>query len=148
MSSSLVRLNWLRLNSNDNCSPIFIIGAGRSGTTLLRRFMMSQDEVYIPPKTYVLGRAIADVRVARFVLDWPSLVTLMLGHLALSADSHTFPTQQHRSVLEALQHIPVSERSLSRIFDAFYRHLALAAGSRATRWGDKTPLNFKALPAL
>ena len=138
----------LILRKSERPAPVFIVGSGRSGNTLLRRLLMAGGEVYIPPETYVLGRILSDVRRLSPWADWHATVSLVLGHFALSEDFDTFPTSSLRPVKVALEALPEKRRSLAAILDAFYQHMARAAGSEAHVWGDKTPLNAVVLDEL
>lgn len=129
-----------RLSRGEDFSPVFIVGSGRSGNTLLRRLLMANDEVYIPPETYVLGPVIRDFRRPS-VRNWEVNCARVLDRFATSEDIETFPTKDFRDVLDQSCDLEKKEQSLARVLDLLYRHLANAAGSDASRWGDKTPLN-------
>ena len=47
-----------RLRGQERYRPFFIIGAARSGNTLLRRVLYAHPEIHIPPETFVLRAAI------------------------------------------------------------------------------------------
>ena len=128
------------LHRNEDIAPVFIVGSGRSGNTLLRRLLMAGEEVYIPPETYVLARAIRDYRT-RFAHGWEIRCARVLDLFATSEDAATFPTQDFGDLLDRVCDMPENQRSLARLLEEFYLHLARAAGSHALRWGDKTPLN-------
>jgi protein-tyrosine sulfotransferase len=121
-------------------APFFIIGSGRSGNTLLRRMLMGNRSVYIPPETYVLGQTVEDFR-RHAHLDWDTLCKMVLFNFAASEDFRAFPTIQLRELYLALLPAEQGERSLAFILDAFYRYMALHAGREDVVWGDKTPLN-------
>lgn len=132
--------NGYDLTKGYNCRPIFIVGSGRSGNTLVRRILSNEQDVYIPPETYVLGQVIKDFSNYS-KLEWPVLVRLVLSHFNLSEDFHFFPTQSLRDLYFELVDLPESDRCLSTILDRFYLYMAKIVKPSATRWGDKTPLN-------
>jgi len=128
-------------------SPIFIIGSGRSGNTLLRRILTRSEELYIPPETYVLGDAIRNFpEYSR--LNWPSTCQLILGKFSVSEDFETFPTAALRPAYEAMLALPDQDRTLAKSLDILYCHFASIAKPEATRWGDKTPLNTQSLELI
>jgi len=135
------------LNYQVGLSPIFIIGSGRSGNTLIRRILTNEDSLYIPPETYVLGQLIDDYeRYAK--LEWPILLRTTLSHLSLSEDFQYFPTPYLRRLYLDLLKVPKPERALSTILNAFYLVMANIVKPGTTRWGDKTPINVFALNQL
>lgn len=138
----------LPLSGGTDVSPVIVIGSGRSGNTLLRRFLTAGGEIYIPPETYELGRIINDWHRSSGQLGWQSSIALALGHMALSEDAIDFPTLYYRPLLTNLATRPPSEHTLDVVLDAFYQYLATASGSAAMRWGDKTPLNTMHLKAI
>ena len=106
----------------------------------MRRLLMANDEVYIPPETYVLGPVIRDFKKPS-VKGWELQCARVLDRFATSEDIESFPTRDFRDVMDAACDLDPAEQSLAKVLDLLYRHLSRAAGSEAIRWGDKTPLN-------
>jgi len=122
-------------------TPFFIVGAGRSGTTLLRLILAGHSRVHIPPETWFVRELVAElplqdaltpVQVARAIdiittgYRWPDM--------GIAAD-------ELRRWAAALP-----EPSLADIVGLVYqRHLEIAGKSR---FGDKTPVYFQILPQL
>ena len=147
--ASRLGLERLPLQRGEGLAPVFIVGSGRSGNTVLRRMLMAGGHIHFPPETYVLGRILADVRrLAPSTEHWSAVVALSLGHLATSEDVEGFPATNLRPVKLELEALAPERRSLAAVLDAFYRYMPRAAGSEVRRWGDKTPLNTFALPGL
>ena len=135
------------LRSNALLSPIFIIGSGRSGNTLLRRIVMGHPDIYIPPETYVLGPCIRSYRRYQH-LDWRTLSRLVLSMFALSEDFETFPTQSLHSLYKEIRKYPKEKRSLDNVLDGFYLFMAKHAKPSSKIWGDKTPINVNHLDEI
>jgi hypothetical protein len=131
------------LHRHEDIAPFFIVGAGRSGTTLLRRILVASEQVHIPPETYVLSQMIEHYRRNAY-LDWPSLVNQCMALFELHPEFHTFQITL-RPLLPKLHALPEAERSLARMLDMFYRFHARQTGVKCDRWGDKTPSNVHAL---
>lgn len=131
------------LHRNENISPFFIIGAGRSGTTLLRRILVASEQVHIPPETYVLAQVIEYYRRNAYQ-DWGSLVLQCLALFELHPEFDTFQITL-RPLLPKLYALPEEERSLARMLDMLYHYHAEKMGVKCERWGDKTPINTFAL---
>lgn len=151
-------LDWIRrirlinpfsgypLHRNENISPFFIIGSGRSGNTLLRRILYSHTSLHIPPETYVLGSAIKFFSVNRN-LFWRDLVYATLSQFEYYPEFETFDISL-RSLAQRLVQLPCENRSLAFMLDAFYRYHAEQHAITCQRWGDKTPMNTFALDRI
>ncbi|EIE48647.1 sulfotransferase [Salipiger aestuarii] len=134
-----------RLRGDNSPRPLFVIGSGRSGNTLVRRVLMATGAIHIPPETFVLGEIIE---------MWPRLKSLMWREKVWLFCAH-FEKHPHFADFGlgslndfAIQALGMSDRSLPALITAFYRYLAQAENSDASRWGDKTPYNTFHLPAL
>ena len=121
--------------------PIFVIGAPRSGTTLLRVMLSSHPRIYVPPESdfiprlylgrakTVMGRdrAVRDVRAIlgnrRFLREWRDAVP----------DPEAFVAA-------------LAELTPAALLDALYRAYATQHGS--ARWGDKSPIHTHYVPLL
>lgn len=106
----------------------FIVGAGRSGTTLLRLMLDAHPELAIPPETHFIPNVVERCEMSRDpAVD---LRDALLSHY-LWPDFHVDGGALTRE-LRALE--PFSVGAGLR---AFYRLYAARFGKR--RWGDKTP---------
>lgn len=135
----------LRRHDND-LNPFFIVGSGRSGNTLLRRILLTHPDLYIPPETYVLGRAIRTYR-DNGNMQWNDLVSLTLSIFEYHPEFVTFDCTL-RPLANKLNKLPSSSRNLAFILDSFYRYHAEIKGFECSRWGDKTPLNVYDLATI
>jgi len=128
------------LHKNEGYKPFFIIGAGRSGNTLLRRILQAHTEIHIPPETYVLGKTIRAFRRNNH-LRWEDLVHLTLSIFEHHSEFETFEIEPLQKLSEALISTPKEKRSLAFILNNFYLHHASCHHISFNRWGDKTPMN-------
>jgi len=119
--------------------PFFVVGSGRSGTTLTRAILQAHPRVHIPPETYVLGAVIKDFSAYRR-LPWSVLLRILLARFEFLKEEHSFGVSL-RDLYNQLLDLPESERSLATILDAIYMHHARHFKPEASRWGDKTPAN-------
>lgn len=121
--------------------PFFIVGSGRSGTTLLRMILASHSRLAIPPETYFLdpllkrlssSRALAPVEVKRAVaiitehVRWPDM--------GIATDDFTAEASALR------------EPFLRDVVEIVYRTHLKQEGK--LRWGDKTPAYIRIVPQL
>jgi len=118
--------------------PFFIIGAARSGNTLLRALLLGHSRVSIPPESYVLGGlALEWDRVC--YREWDALVSLVLNEFEHQHDFETWETDLS-PLAGPLHELEPRQRSLARIIDSVYRGYAGEKFPGADVWGDKTPL--------
>ena len=122
--------------------PFFIIGAGRSGTTLLRRMLLAHPSIHIPPEAPMLNRCIK-VYLRHSDMRWRDLVLSIVAQYANSRDFEEVPFAPLARELIAA---PIEKRSLSFTIDQLYRYHANQCKPGAEIWGDKTPGNTKCLP--
>jgi len=121
--------------------PFFIVGSGRSGTTLLRLLLCGHPRLHIPPETWYVATLVrtlplrarltpAEVRQAVGIMlaeyRWPDL---RIADSDLRAWAEGLPAPR-----------------LVDIIDLPYRHLLARAGK--ARWGDKTPPYIAIVPQL
>lgn len=136
-----------KINTGKDISPVFIVGAGRSGNTLLRKILCGSRDLYIPPETYVLGSCVADFERYSF-LGWPTVCRIVLSRFAFSPDFDTFPNPLLGGLYQKLCSAPEQEKSCAHIIDSFYKYMAETAKPSAVRWGDKTPHNVFHLESI
>lgn len=126
--------------------PIFIIGSGRSGNTLLRAMLMHGGEVAIPPESYVLPRMFRDH--TRFGwMPWSDYTNVLLGRALQHPGMAEWDLDRDALVARATA-IPEEERSLSSLVGVLYAEWAAHHAPGVGRWGDKTPLNTLWLPRI
>lgn len=134
------------LERSEAIEPFFIVGSGRSGTTLLRRILQATPGVHVPPEMHALGECIRVYRRNR-ALPWPELVRTALAPLAFDPEFGRFGVDLARLAAD-LDALPAPARSLARVLDALYRRHAEERDRPCARWGDKTPLNAFALEPI
>ncbi len=128
------------LRGKERYRPFFIIGHGRSGSTLLRRILTSHSKLHIPPETFVLGQCIRKYKSLGRRLNWPDLVSLVMSQFEFHPEFHTFEMDL-APLVQRLKHVRPEDRNLAYLFDAFFHHHAKTHGQEFERWGDKTPMN-------
>lgn len=101
----------------------FVVGVGRSGTTLLRLMLDAHPELAIPPETHFLHRL------------HPETQREAAGFMATLMQTHTWA--DFRLEPDALTAALPTPFDLPDAIRAFYRLYARRRGK--PRWGDKTP---------
>jgi hypothetical protein len=124
-------------------SPMpIIVGAPRSGTTLLRFILDAHPDLAIPPETGFLA-------LAPSLAEWcgPDTRQRFLSTItsyppeAPAWPDFGIPVDDYRRALDALDPFTVGDA-----FRAFYRQYA--ARFNKSRWGDKTPTYCLHMPAI
>lgn len=120
-------------------TPFFIIGSGRSGSTLLRSMLIAGGDVIIPPESYVLPRVIR-LYSAYSHLPWNVVCSIVIGEFESYKEFYTWDmslTAAHKRIRD----FPKRKRNLAAILDVIYREYGAQSGKENLRWGDKTPIN-------
>jgi hypothetical protein len=121
--------------------PFFIVGCGRSGSTLLRMMLVSHSRLTIPPETWYLIPLLQ-----RFSIDRPLDADELARAVALMTGHYRWPDM--RLDAQELRH------ELSRIEQPYLRDLAEVVyrwhmrSEGKARWGDKTPIYIEIVPEL
>lgn len=135
------------LHRPHDVAPFFIVSAGRSGTTLLRRLLETHANVHIPPEMYGLKPAVRRFKRNRFKA-WDDVV-----HLTVSSYDYERSFGDYgvpiRDLVLGLKALKPDDRSLAKIIGAIYRHHADRVASRPDAVvGDKTPMNIEAVDEI
>lgn len=127
-----------------SCRPLFIVSAGRSGTTLLRSMIAANGEIAIPPEGLMIGPAVRKY-LALQAIGWKDMARLTV---ALFESGEQFPLWKVNMAPVQLRVVSLSEeeRSLARIIDEVYTHYASEHFPNARLWGDQSPINALFLP--
>ncbi len=121
--------------------PFFIVGSGRTGSTLLRMMLAAHSRIAIPPETWFMLPL-----VQRFSVERPlnaqelnQAIELMTSHYRWS--DMEMPAEELRRGVRQL-----AQPRLADLVGLVYgKHLQ---GSGKVRWGDKTPPYIQILPQL
>jgi hypothetical protein len=124
-----------------NDQPIFIVGAMRSGTTLLRLMVNEHPDVAIPAESHFLATLFRTFGPDA-VLDGPTLAQA-LAIVAASPEWQRDFAHTERELHDAVGNAPLH---LHAFVDRVFR-LEVAATGKA-RWGDKTPAYLFRVPDL
>ncbi len=113
--------------------PIFVIGAPRSGTTLLRVMLSCHSRIYIPPESDFIPR------LFRGRAQRPMTHRTAVRNIRIVLDNHRF-------FREWCDDPPDPEGFVAGLPDPMPRtfidvlHASYAAQHGAVRWGDKSPI--------
>jgi hypothetical protein len=113
--------------------PIFVVGAMRSGTTLLRYMLCSHPRIYIPPEStfiprFFQGRSRAPMKRQQAI----DTLNAILSYRPF------FKDWQGKRPDPATFVDGLPDLTPATFLDALYRQYACQFG--AERWGDKTPI--------
>ncbi len=122
-----------------SCRPMFIISAGRSGTTLLRSMLVAGGKIGIPPETQVIQLAVRRFSNLQY-LGWADLSRLIV---ALFESHELFELWEANlyPVYQKVADLPENERSVARIVDEVFKCYLAQQFPEATVWGDQSPIH-------
>lgn len=129
-----------------SCQPVFIIGAGRSGTTLLRSMLAAGNQIAIPPESQVIHRLPARFQTWQG-LGWTGLVNLVIAEVESHFDFYLWKTNMAPAYIKA-NNLPRKEKSLARVIDIIFTTYAIEQFPDAKMWGDQSPIHTLFLPNL
>lgn len=136
------------IHGEESYHPFFIVGAPRSGNTLLRRILYAHPHLHIPPEMHGFGPTIRLFRQYRN-MNWRDLVYFILAQYEFQPGFETLEISL-RPLVARLLNIPESSRNLAFILNSLYRYHAEEKGknTECKRWGDKTPPNVHFLNTI
>lgn len=116
-----------------NDRPIFIIGAQRSGTTLLRYILSSHPRIYIPPESNFIPRYFGADPIGTFSREQAIQIVQEILTYRMFFKDWTHEPIDAESFVDSLPHL-----TPEYFVDALYTQYA--SFYDAQRWGDKTPI--------
>jgi protein-tyrosine sulfotransferase len=133
------RLGYPMAGTELSCQPFFIVGCGRSGNTLLRSMLCADNQVAIPPESYVIPKVIKQFARYSF-LPWEELSGMIVSEFETYKEFYTWGvnlSEAHRKV----RGLKGKKRTLANIIDVVYQEFDSQKCIGAGRWADKTPIN-------
>lgn len=127
---------------SENTGPIFVLGCGRSGTTVLRLMLNRHPNIAIPGETWFFPDVDADRgRIdAMPEADWRSCLTQRI------VESAVFPELGVTREALATELARIPRGDWPSVVSCVNR--AFARAERKPRWGDKTPGYVRCLPVI
>jgi len=119
-------------------SPFFIMGSGRSGTTILRKILEQNDQIVIPPESGGLLEKSIKLFINKNHLPWDLLVQKVMELWWKSPDLQYWNINDQLRGFE-LSRLSPNDRSLQNIINHIYLTYAQRHKPEAYIWGDKTP---------
>lgn len=134
-------LNADSIGDDSSPPPFFIVGSGRSGSTLLRMMLASHSRIVIPPETWFLLPLIEQLPIDRVLAkdEVEKAIAIMTSHYRwpdLKISTEELREKAHR----------LKDARIADLAQIVYRFHAMTAGK--IRWGDKTPPYVRIVPQL
>lgn len=140
--------NVLRENKQEkgiSCSPFFIFGSGRCGTTLLRSILNANEDICIPPENWSIDKI---YEIYSKSIDWNILVSKIVSVVISPIGNNKAWKLDEGKLRNKLLNLNTNDRTLPNIINQIYELYKEENFPKATKWGDKTPLNVFNLPII
>lgn len=121
--------------------PFFIVGAGRSGTTLLRLMLIAHSRIEIPPETWFISDLVQELPLHEVLTPEQTARAVEIITTNYRWPDMNMPAEAFAEAATAL----LQPRLVDIINIVYRHHLALAGKSR---FGDKTPRYIEIAPQL
>jgi hypothetical protein len=127
--------------AESSVAPFFIVGSGRSGSTLLRLMLASHSRIAIPPETWYLTDLVEE-----FPLDRVLQENEISKAMSVMTNHYRWPDMGLDAAEMRCRVANLSEVRLRDLVEIVYRwHMEVEGKSR---WGDKTPAYIEIVPLL
>jgi hypothetical protein len=136
--------DYLKIRSDD--APIFIVSAGRSGSTLLRKLLIQTGYFNIPPESGDFLPSAAKIYIRNMFMSWTTKKKKILGLINNTKELKIWDVDVN-SIKGIYEAIPDMERNLGIMIKSVYIQYAKDKMIPDTQfWGDKTPYLVYRLP--
>jgi len=132
----LMRPGYLKKVEKRDIAPVFIVGSGRSGNTLLARLLHETGGVHFGPENFTLASSYS-VYLQCINAPWPERVDRILKLFSSQEESWRWKRVDVASVRAFL--LSSNEHTLGNIIHAWYLFYGKRIEYPALRWGCKTP---------
>lgn len=119
---------------------VFIIGSGRSGTTLFRAMLWAGEISACPPETYGLKRAVIHFALHNYK-SWDILCREFIDIIRFHGDVNETWEVDFDIIYDKALKLSVSNRTAYGLTRLLYRDYQEQHGVNFPYWGDKTPNN-------
>lgn len=139
-SKVIQRHKTIAPEQNLSCTPFFILGSGRNGSTLLSSMLNQHSKIVVPPEQYFLHLSYIKFRLLN-ILEWKDIVKIIFGE-AMNPNTAPYWNINLGKSIPKMYELPKSERSLSKLIDEIFATYAREQKPSFEIWGDKTPKNI------
>ncbi|MCA9387230.1 sulfotransferase [Candidatus Dojkabacteria bacterium] len=123
------------MNKNFTSAPVFVIGAERSGTTMLRLMLSSSKELCIPPESIFLTELYSKYRQGLDSIEQIPEFISNLYSIFFFDQWHLDPNLIHHRFLE------LESLSYQNMMECIYRTYLIVNEPDSIQWGDKNPIH-------
>lgn len=127
-------------------APFFILSAGRSGSTLLRKWMLMNAPVNIPPESDDLIPKLIKFFIRYNHKSWEYIVRNCADIYNKEAATSYWRAPLGEEEIKQLLSVRTKEQSLAGVIQFMYDHYARVHHLESKSWGDKTPFLIFRLP--
>lgn len=128
-----------RIQNNNSDSPFFIVSAGRSGSTLLRKYLLESGNMNIPPESGDLIPTLIKGYIKVILCPWRIRIQKILSIIHKNQDVKIWNIDFDNFETE-IHSLKDRDRNMAEIIKILYKHYGIQKGYKNVKlWGDKTP---------
>lgn len=116
---------------------VFIISAGRSGSTLLRKLLIEKIEIHVPPESSIFIPSAAKMYLKND--NWENRVEKTLN-LFSGSGLNEFWKLDLKKMKNDLLHVPKEDQCFKMLIFSFYKKHAESINNEQKLLGDKSPI--------
>jgi hypothetical protein len=136
--------NQLKIKSDN--PPVFIVSAGRSGSTLLRKLLIQTGYFNIPPESGDFLPSAVKVYIRNLLMPWRTQKQKILDLINRTEELKIWNIDIDR-IKDAFDSMPAQKFNLGTLIHLLYKQYALDSDMHDYQfWGDKTPYLIYRLP--
>ena len=131
--------NKFQINDPAIPAPFFIIGSGRSGTTLLRTILNGHASIVIPPEIFGFRNGYMKYKFYQWK-DWDHVSKIVINTYKNGKEFFLWDISL-KPIYNKVECLPNENQTFARLIDLIFREYLEENKPTAQFWGDKTPLN-------
>lgn len=123
-------------------SPFFILGSGRTGSTLLASILNRHGSIFLPPEQYALPFVVMKWRILRHY-PWEDMAKIVVNDITATGNNQFWDVDKEwkQNLTRKLIDLEPEYRSLRNIVDLLFHTYGGQNEANDKLWGDHSPVS-------